>query len=708
MIAVADGCSKILTALEAQLSPLSTIISSLLQAQYLFHRPSVILSCLSDIAAMSNTTKSDGELLSNLYSLVQEVEHSTPWLRPMACRILAHASKPWLESVSGSIGLQTQLYSGTQGIQGNFVLPREGFRKDVDKKGLQEPDLDFVNDSMPNFVTSDDAHSIFETGLGLRLLRNHKPEHPLGKLESLSSIERPTLEWQFSWKDVERIQARMKNYESNLLEVMQQFNMNENQVQAAQVERRMSQRISTGPFGVSLETIQEKFDRSTKDMEKPFPDLGSGRDPLSETVIHCTALHNEILEEEAALFAPSVSLVPRLSFSPVLSTQARLVNKACLRLLFKEHKLRLHLSLQHRYHLFGDGIFASRLSHALFDPELQTAERRKGHSRSGVSGVSGLKLGSRDSWPPASSELRLVLMGILSESYYRNREFGSSSSRGAELPGGLSFAIREMPEDELQRCLDPDSIEALDFLRLQYKPPPPLDVVITTSSLSKYDCIFKLLLRAARMMFVVSGLFPGRIERHLQLRKTVTQRFTIEAHHFVSATCSYFFNGVMDNWAIFERKLEKIEKQLDRHDVGNTEGIHSLRKYHEKILDRIMFALILRKRQEQVMKLLEETFSSVLKFANSLQNYNATTETEMREKETQVAEIYEVFKKKVRVFISVCRGLGEPRGRGGKKRHDGPDEELFAREDADEDGGNTIGQLLLGLEMSGYYSKSAR
>jgi len=29
-------------------------------------------------------------------------------------------------------------------------------------------------------------------------------------------------------------------------------------------------------------------------------------------------------------------------------------------------------------------------------------------------------------------------------------------------------------------------------------------------------------------------------------------------------------------------------------------------------------------------------------------------------------------------------------------------------EDADEDGGNTIGQLLLKLEMSGYYSRPAK
>ncbi len=657
------------------------------------------------MGAIIQTARSDEDLLSKLYSFVQELEHSTTWIRRMAFRILAHASRAWLESVRIWIGLKAELDFVSQNSRGNFIKLSEGVRNDEDGKEAPEVDLDSVSGSMPSFITNEDAQTILETGVGLRLLQNHIPEHPLGRPEALSSVELPTLEWRFSWQDIERIQAQAKDYESTLLDVIREFNISKRSVQAPRVDNDTLERESIGPFGVSLETIQEDFDISVLNLEKPPPAFGPDGDRLSETVGHCITLGVKDVEDEAALFAPPLTLVPLLSFSPVLTAQARLINQACLRLLFKEHKLRLHFSLQHRYHFFGDGIFASRLSHALFDPELQTAERRNGQSRSGVSGVSGLKLGSRDNWPPASSELRLVLMGILSESYYHNLQAEGSSSHRAELPGGLSFAIREMPEDELQRCLDPDSIEALDFLRLQYRPPPPLDVVITVSSLTKYDSIFKLLLRAVRMMFVVDQLHHGKTGRPSRRYATVTQRFTIEAHHFVSATCGYFFDGVTDNWAIFERKLRKIERDLDGHDIGDADSIHLLRKYHEKILDRIMFALILRKRQEQVMKLLEEIFGLILRFASSLRS-DATDEAEGEEKEKKVAEIYETFRKKVRVFISVCRGLSERRGQGGSKRHDS-DDDLFVKEDADEDGGNTIGRLLLTLEMNGYYSKPA-
>lgn len=39
---------------------------------------------------------------------------------------------------------------------------------------------------------------------------------------------------------------------------------------------------------------------------------------------------------------------------------------------------------------------------------------------------------------------------------------------------------------------------ALDFLLMDYKPPPPLDVVITPDVLSKYQRIFSFILRLLR------------------------------------------------------------------------------------------------------------------------------------------------------------------------------------------------------------------
>jgi hypothetical protein len=41
-------------------------------------------------------------------------------------------------------------------------------------------------------------------------------------------------------------------------------------------------------------------------------------------------------------------------------------------------------------------------------------------------------------------------------------------------------------------------LRALDFLLMDYKPPPPLDIVITPDVLSKYQRIFSFILRLLR------------------------------------------------------------------------------------------------------------------------------------------------------------------------------------------------------------------
>lgn len=402
-------------------------------------------------------------------------------------------------------------------------------------------------------------------------------------------------------------------------------------------------------------------------------------------------------------FAPPISITPVLSFSHILFVQSQLINTACLRMFFKEHQVRSHLSLLRRFQLFGDGVFSSRLSHALFDDEFDATERQIGSHRSG--GNMGLKLGSRDTWPPASSELRLALMGVLSESFDNMKDGIHHAGKYGELPGGLSFGVRDMSMEELEKCMDPNGIEALDFLRLQYKPPSPLEAIITPTALYHYDRLFKLLLRVLRMLFVVNKLFRDATSRssYWQGVDPTAQKFRIEAHHFVSTVCSYMFEiGVGSNWQKFEDKLQDIERKLDTpgSDLGG-EGIERLRGYHESILDRIMFATLCRKRQAQVMKLMEDIFTSVLIFAKYS---HARASGVRREQDAELAEMYEGFRRKVRIFISVCRGLSEKRGYAdGRKDLEGRRavDAIFGTGYKEE--GNLLGMLLLRLEMTGYY-----
>src|SRR5579871_2396255 len=87
-------------------------------------------------------------------------------------------------------------------------------------------------------------------------------------------------------------------------------------------------------------------------------------------------------------------------------------------------------------------------------------------------------------------------------------------------------------------------LEALDFIQLLYKPPFPLDAVITSSILEKYDRIFLFLLRLFRMQYVASQLFRDAASRTSFAQGTdpLAQRFRIEAHHFITTIAGYIFH----------------------------------------------------------------------------------------------------------------------------------------------------------------------
>lgn len=692
-IALAGSISAILATLHAQIGDSSTSAHSLLQLRSSFERPGLILSYLDEIVIKVDAARSDEELLSRLYEYAEDAEHLADWIPPTLFQILASVSEPWLDSVRKWVGLKRKTAAETHGHDQSFVVVKEETQRLEGGKETKKLEYDFEHLSMPNFISEEDSLIIFETGRSLRLLETYRPEHPLSRSTPPGMMEAPDLDWQFSWQDVERIQLQAREYESSLQKAIADFNLHGGKSGKVHLHKEgvMQAEIAT-TVRLSEETAKAYIHASIASFEKPLPDLKvEGRNnPLPKCIY-------DDLPRETINFAPPLSLLPVLSFNPIIASQALLINRACLRLLFKEHNIRSHFSLLHRYSLFGDGVFTSRLSHALFDPELDSAERQKGHSRAGIS---GLKLGSRDTWPPASSELRLALMGILTESYYESGRGAEGSSVFREdLPGGLSFAIRDMLEDELQRCMDPNSIEALDFLRLQYRPPPPLDAVITQGSLAKYDTIFKLLLRAVRMLFVVNQLFRD-IKSRCVIRRgadPISTSFQIESHHFVSAICRYLFNGVQANWDTLQRRLEDVDKALDRDDTSDGDSLHKLRDFHDRLLDRLLFTLILRKRQAQVMKLLEDIFSLILVFARHVRT-EAAQDMGHSGLMVDLKETYEKFKRKVRVFISVCRGLSERRGEGGTSGHD-------AGGELTEEGGNTIGQLLLDFEMSGFYAR---
>ncbi|TEY67397.1 hypothetical protein BOTCAL_0127g00110 [Botryotinia calthae] len=715
-IAMAESISTVLTTIQSQLNVRASDYESILQLQALIQPVHSVLTCFKRLVTKTLPKKSDEAILSTLFEEIQLLEHRTDSLRDILLEILSRVSIPWLEFTGEWLGLKRE-----DGVPLTKDGPGKSFVK-VDKKewvdeaGLELNEPDFILDleNVPSFMPLEDARIMFEVGRSLRILRTHHIDHPLSKMEVVESVAPPALEWRYSWQDILDVETKALKYEQDLTAALRNFSGNHSTMEPTTTGSRYElYNFDLDFFGRPEEEIQTRVVASINRLDSKL------KEPLTPVKFKrllqdCLSLAPEPPQEDESIFSPPISLAPLLSFNPIISAQARVVNSVCMQLFFKSHKLRDHLSLQRDFHLLGNGVFSSRLSHALFDPELESAERQKGVALSG--GTMGLRLGGRDTWPPASSELRLALMGVLTESYasYQPENISSIDSylqRQKSLPGDLSFAVRDMSEEEIKRCMDPNSIEALDFLRLSYKPPAPLESILTPIILYKYDQLFKQLLRTLRMLYVVSALFRDTTDRTSSWQNIhpSAHKFRIEAHHFISAVCGYFFDtGIATIWAVFQRKLDEIEERMDsgNFSLGQNEGLESLRDYHERVLDKMLFALFLRKRQKPVMQLLEEIFGLILRFSKHSREKasGAKAKTGNVGEDENNKVMYGKFRKRVGVFITVCRGLTEKKGYGEKtfdvKAGSGG---LFDAADLAEE--NTVGQLVLRLEMSGYYMK---
>ncbi|KAF1832037.1 hypothetical protein BDW02DRAFT_632359 [Decorospora gaudefroyi] len=684
-VALATSVSSILSSLEDTLGKQSVNINSLIQLQHHFTRPRDILFHVARTVDAGKHAETNEQLASILHHRLLELEEGDEHLRRLSGQILCQVARPSLELLSEWIGIRKEQETSP-------VWQRESFVA-VEDATAEPASLEYTyrSEMMPRFIAPEDGNTVFETGNSLRFLKSHHPQHPLARLDGLA-VQPPDLEWGFAWQDIELLADKAKAYEERLRRTLLDFSDGRSNI----VPILPSTPEATSDIPAEIQNLERYFENSIQCMDA-LPNWSSQAlpDELALLMEDMLNTRRDVNHTASNTFAPPLSLAATLSFRPLITAQAKLVNAATVRLFFRSHQLRLHLSLQRQYHLLGDGVFSSLLATALFDPDRESAERHKGKMRSGVH--MGLQLGARIAWPPASSELRLALRGVLSESYYASalhqstlgaRKLSSAAPLNYrdsdELPGQLNFAIRNLTEAEQEKVMDPDALHALDFLRLQYVAPTPLNLVITSTALDKYDYIFKFLLRLLRMLFVVSHLPRDNAD-------TASRQFRSEAYHFVITLTNYVFQtGIAEPWNAFESFVAAVELRLNEEDAAGelgvrvTEGVASLRDAHEQCLDSILFALLLRKRQRKIMALVEDIFDHILLFAKT-HNSGAQQGGE------SVRGLYAKLKGKIRVFLSVCRGLTGKQDYG------------KGRGTAEE---NSLERLVVAMEMNAYFAGS--
>lgn len=698
-VALARCVQVILEVLEQELATSIPSAASLLELVAHFETSGAILQELLGLVMASKTAKSDLATIKAVQVKVQETTETCSPFHGIYLDILDRVSRPWVQEVSRKVGL-------THG----------------------ELDLLHLASDTTGLVSDEDERRISELSTGLDILKDSCPDHPLLN-PAMWDIEQPDLDHASAFVDTGLVLEKAKQYEASLMQAIGQYNTG---VQPTMTQNSQSStdfwRDECMAWEDSVQQQEYFSGIESRFLQAPGQDSATSdslpanlRNLVTAAIKH--SISPNIDETTANLEVPEQSGTPNplRSLQPFFHAQSRLVNGSVLRLLFRQHNLRTHLDLQRSFHLFGNGTFTHLLSTALFDaPALSTSERQRDRVIKGES--LGLRLDKREKWPPGGSELRLALMGILTEAHQQGASYEQSSHpqqtpnpRTSELPGNLSFSIRELPDALIEQIMNPHSVFALDFLRLSYEAPRPLDVVLTPAALDRYDEVFRTLLRLLRMVHVTTCLRYKILKTtisdasNVQGNEGIMKAFSNESFHFVACLASYFYDtGIGVPWTIFSTQLDSIEKELateeNEEEAGFGSrvkiGIEGLRVLHEGCLESIRTRLLLRKKQEGLRDCIENIFSRIQEVWRRLLIGDAADTVSEPENSSRGSIVTQTDLKGLRndisTFLSLLGDMARKAGRRaitGKAREERVD--LLA-----------VDILRLRLDVDGFYSGS--
>lgn len=276
----------------------------------------------------------------------------------------------------------------------------------------------------------------------------------------------------------------------------------------------------------------------------------------------------------------------------------------------------------------------------------------------------------------------------------------------------LGFAIRDLPVGPgRDKWLNPLTMEALDFLYMDYKPPRPMEILISPEILSKYQRLFAFILRLLRVESALKCLFRmGRSTtnpffRTLTASRKLLLHFRFVAQSFVSSLESYVFDiAIRGNFDPFVARLtpETLDSVTSAGKNNGFSDVFELARGHSVLLDDILSACLLRSGQRGVGDLLRNSLELVLEFCvacgelhrGRLEEYQAAglIEDIFGKFRTKMTTLTKVLKGLVDKGPSSSRSLVDVSG-GGERRPLGGIDALY--------------HLLLCLDLNDWWSKAS-
>ncbi|KIP06600.1 hypothetical protein PHLGIDRAFT_514697 [Phlebiopsis gigantea 11061_1 CR5-6] len=593
----------------------------------------VAAMCGRDMSVQPNQypalSQTASELLTRIYKHFQlHIDNSSPHaITAISAFILSLTSEDYLEHVCEAVGyiprrlattkpsLQDRQSTGL--FDDDLQQPEDATNEEAD-----------VEDTYPCFFDPQLSKGVARARESLKLLHTARPDHPL----LAHSEKRPRIRWFWSNEDVE---AAWLGTTAPNSEFSPEPSPIVSKLEAAgdEVALRVLQIFDLEP-GAHLQSNSPSSSSRSPNPFLRFQDgFPSRLPPLAPTL--------ETLRD--LVLAPLEAHVDSLS-AALLDT---FLSRSSGYLDFRRH-----LSLLRSYLLLTSHSFKARLQAALFSdaPEpistdssarTMAVRARKSLSRRrtpeptadfwSVGLAPALTVGS--SWPPGGSDLSFYLRTVIIDSLDSDYCLQVAHSDASEVERKdqlleeaewrLGFAIRDLPVGARARWLNPRSMEAMDFLYMNYQPPHPLDVLIPQSTLSKYHRVFAFNLRLMRVENVTKALFrmtrQGSASAPLFETLTASRQlflyFRFIASSFVSALSSYVYDIAIGDK--FDSFLNSLASPLER-EPGNTlpvfSDVFALAEYHSNVMDDVLSACLLRSNQKAVGDLLRGALEIILEF----------------------------------------------------------------------------------------------
>ncbi|KAK8864332.1 hypothetical protein IAR55_001579 [Kwoniella newhampshirensis] len=515
-------------------------------------------------------------LLTQLYShLLASLSTCSPSQQrsaiPLALAyLLSRASTPFLCLIHQWVGL----VPSTPQYEDQDPTSQPWADLGITRKTLPDDrwEYSFSSRKMPAFIPKETRRTLFEAGRSLRLLRDASGGmHPLcsgdwgvesrwiwgagatnSRTEMNSHVRRVRKEVEYWRRSVTdrtrplsgstsfgRLRSTTKRERKRIpMDLIQPtFSSNGEILSHAQDEQTAQQS--------EVDFLWALFDQAPGSHMEPGPKNNNHQlwtpTPLDE--LHAfIALHSN----------PSYSLLPHDSptlqifvsnyvLAPLL-THSNLVSTSLVSLYLDDLRFLDHLDILRSFWLGGDVGFVERVSGALFGKDgagageaLGLGRRARTRARLGLGGGEGAQtpagdagewgiglgigLSERSRWPPGGAELAYALRTTLlddEESSEREREKGKGPV-WENVEDKVSFAIRELPQDEESgrraRWMNPQAIEALDFLYLAYSPPSTISILLPASLMEKYQSVHNFLLRLCRVSVVLRSMYFDMIHQ---------------------------------------------------------------------------------------------------------------------------------------------------------------------------------------------------